>query len=572
MSSTDANVKIKMTGVDNASRVVDRVSRSTRNMANQINMNDRFMSRHRRTIQQVGFQVGDFATQIAGGQSAMLAFTQQGGQLLQFFGPFGAAAAGLLAVFGSMAIAVTRSGKSLSDLAPMMGILQDEFAALGAAITKSKEILIDFANLVVNNLDRITVIAGTIVAFFAVKWVAAFVAARVATFSLIGALSLLKTAMLRFLPTAILIGLGELVFRFIQLKKAVGSFGGVLGLIGELFSEFIDRIETGLVSLAAGFKSFVYGMEMGWRNALAGMLEGFRDFLDGVTSMLPTDGVVLGPFRAFNFLIEKSTSSLNTQANALRESAASYGDLSEALADISLKTAQSMSAPFKTLEKIRELVADDAQIDVRNFFKGVEEGADGASGKTDKLSKSMSKIQSIVKSGLESVFQAAFQGADKAVEALRKMGLELLKVVAKMQLYQFLAKAMPNIFGHGGFAPLVNATGQVTKFAQGGVVNGPTPFPMANGMGVMGEAGPEAIMPLSRGPDGKLGVKGGGANVTIQIVNNSQSNIRRETTTDSSGQRIERLIIDAVGRGMTNGQLDTPMIGRFGDKPVKKVR
>lgn len=49
--------------------------------------------------------------------------------------------------------------------------------------------------------------------------------------------------------------------------------------------------------------------------------------------------------------------------------------------------------------------------------------------------------------------------------------------------------------------------GEVTAFANGGVVDRPTNFSFAGGMGLMGEAGPEAIMPLTRGPDGKLGVR-----------------------------------------------------------------
>lgn len=59
------------------------------------------------------------------------------------------------------------------------------------------------------------------------------------------------------------------------------------------------------------------------------------------------------------------------------------------------------------------------------------------------------------------------------------------------------------------------AGGKVVPFASGGLVNGPTLFPMAGGLGLMGEAGPEAIVPLRRGRDGRLGVAGGGT-----VVNN----------------------------------------------------
>ncbi|GGX47885.1 tail protein [Tateyamaria omphalii] len=62
--------------------------------------------------------------------------------------------------------------------------------------------------------------------------------------------------------------------------------------------------------------------------------------------------------------------------------------------------------------------------------------------------------------------------------------------------------------------------GRVMPFASGGVVSSATPFGMRGGMGVMGEAGPEAIMPLARGPDGKLGVRGGGGQGGPTVVMN----------------------------------------------------
>jgi hypothetical protein len=61
--------------------------------------------------------------------------------------------------------------------------------------------------------------------------------------------------------------------------------------------------------------------------------------------------------------------------------------------------------------------------------------------------------------------------------------------------------------------------GNVIPFANGGVVSSPTMFPMARGMGLMGEAGPEAIMPLQRGADGKLGVRAGGGGQGGVVIN-----------------------------------------------------
>jgi TP901 family phage tail tape measure protein/lambda family phage tail tape measure protein len=66
-----------------------------------------------------------------------------------------------------------------------------------------------------------------------------------------------------------------------------------------------------------------------------------------------------------------------------------------------------------------------------------------------------------------------------------------------------------NAFGANGIIP----------FAKGGIVNSPTVFPFAKGVGLMGEAGPEAILPLKRGADGSLGVmaSGGGGNTNVVV-------------------------------------------------------
>lgn len=62
--------------------------------------------------------------------------------------------------------------------------------------------------------------------------------------------------------------------------------------------------------------------------------------------------------------------------------------------------------------------------------------------------------------------------------------------------------------------------GHVIPFAAGGVVDRPTIFPISGGTGLMGEAGPEAILPLRRGADGKLGVAAAGTGAAInQTIN-----------------------------------------------------
>jgi phage-related minor tail protein len=84
-------------------------------------------------------------------------------------------------------------------------------------------------------------------------------------------------------------------------------------------------------------------------------------------------------------------------------------------------------------------------------------------------------------------------------------------------------------------------------FAKGGVVASPTRFPMRGGQGIMGEAGPEAIMPLARGPDGRLGVQAGGGRPVTVVMN--------ITTPDVQGfQRSQTQVAAQVGRALARGQ------------------
>ena len=115
----------------------------------------------------------------------------------------------------------------------------------------------------------------------------------------------------------------------------------------------------------------------------------------------------------------------------------------------------------------------------------------------------------------------------------------------------FLFNANGNAFNRSGVQPFANG-GAFTN----SVVNSPTMFAFANGgaLGVMGEAGPEAIMPLHRGSDGSLGVRleggmsGGGANININIINNSNASARTESRETNSGTQIDVIIDEIVAQ------------------------
>lgn len=109
--------------------------------------------------------------------------------------------------------------------------------------------------------------------------------------------------------------------------------------------------------------------------------------------------------------------------------------------------------------------------------------------------------------------------------------------------------------GQQSLVPLAKGgafSGGVEYFAKGGtftnsIVNSPTLFKAAKGLGVMGEAGPEAIMPLKRDSNGTLGVRSSSSNVEVVVNNYSGEKAQTKETTDSRGnKRIEVIVGEAV--------------------------
>lgn len=122
-----------------------------------------------------------------------------------------------------------------------------------------------------------------------------------------------------------------------------------------------------------------------------------------------------------------------------------------------------------------------------------------------------------------SVLTNALKGAvvnGKSLEdTLRGIGLSLAGMALDAGLKP-LQGLIGNLFSGalGGILPF--AKGGVTPFASGGIVASPTYFPNGGGIGLMGEAGSEAIMPLSRTADGRLGVAAGGGKGGVHVVMN----------------------------------------------------
>jgi phage-related minor tail protein len=157
-----------------------------------------------------------------------------------------------------------------------------------------------------------------------------------------------------------------------------------------------------------------------------------------------------------------------------------------------------------------------------------------------------SRLSGRFASDLTRAFEDAALKGRSLADVLRQLAFSLSSQTLEAALAP-LTKALG-----GGLAELVGGgLKSVSPFASGGVITSPVSFPLgARHLGLAGEAGPEAILPLTRGRDGRLGVRTEGhsqpINVTFNVTAHDAQSFRR-----SEGQ-IAAMLHRVVGRGARN--------------------
>jgi len=218
-----------------------------------------------------------------------------------------------------------------------------------------------------------------------------------------------------------------------------------------------------------------------------------------------------GPIKALKRQIELSKALFGLEGDARREQEV-YMQLKFQNQDADIKAKESQ------LRSLSELVAEEERR-TRVF----EEQREVQKEVADTIANSMGDALMSMVDGTKSV-KDAFKSM--AAEIIK----ELYRIYVVKQITGMISGGIDSFMGFNASASAngnVFSNGNLVPYADGGVVGGPTYFPMNDGRtGLMGEAGPEAIMPLKRGKDGKLGVQaeGGAGDVIIHQNFNFQAN------------------------------------------------
>lgn len=175
----------------------------------------------------------------------------------------------------------------------------------------------------------------------------------------------------------------------------------------------------------------------------------------------------------------------------------------------------------------------------------------------DSLTQSLSRSSESFGKSIVSAFSRGVIEGKRFEDTLRSIGRSMTSSLLKSALKPLQSgisellgsgvKSLAGLLG-GGLGGIGGASVPVAPFAEGGIVASPSYFPTGRGLGLMGESGAEAILPLSRGPDGRLGVRAGGGtarplSVTVQVATPDAESFRR------SEAQVSAAIARAVARG-----------------------
>ena len=246
-----------------------------------------------------------------------------------------------------------------------------------------------------------------------------------------------------------------------------------------------------------------------------------------------------------------------------------------------LEIARALTPEAEMRVRIKQANPEQSQGTLDSLFK-----TEQAVTKAEELKSQMQGVASTIGDAFSTAFQGIINGSVSAQDALAgffqsvgqnfvKMAMDIIAKQMTMIVLGFLMKALGLAPKGGGsekgldFATMDQYTspttslglpefaangaifsGGIAKFATGGIVNGPTLFPFADGgamqMGLMGEAGPEAILPLQRGADGALGVRAAMGGNGMGGSSSPVLNMNFETSTINGVEYVSRDQLEAA--------------------------
>jgi len=265
----------------------------------------------------------------------------------------------------------------------------------------------------------------------------------------------------------------------------------------------------------------------------------------------------------------------------LEEALAPFKEAKEAVVDWQTTLADNLSLALMNTQKFSdeaaiilgqlaaqfiELSASSALNGFEEFGRALGEGKDAA----ESLQAAMAAMAQQILRQLPMMFLQA--GLQLIANGQWQLGIGFIAAAGSSAIISGYVDGASKAARKNAQGGVYDEYGQAARaFAAGGtftnqIVNQPTYFRHGGGLGLMGEAGPEAILPLRKMASGNLGVEAGsgGTNVIVNIINNSGAEVSQEEKTGPGGNKqIDVIIGSLVNNHIASGKADRVMGSRY---------
>lgn len=505
-----------------------------------------FMARNRTVMQQTGFQVGDFAVQVAGGTSAMVAFSQQGSQLLGVFGAWGAVAGAAVATLGPLAASFLSAGDSadsfkdaLEAVNDSLQRLEDREGGVGRALALREaeldaQALVEALQGIVDSSFFEPAITGTAQvrrnlretredarglndrlaeAANAVGYKAQAEALREANSEIIEAFGGIEN-MDRAQADVV-----ENVYLSIRAYEQLGAE----------VSKVADQVSALAFAGAQRAESFGYATPL--QDAISGFEQGGA---------------------GLSFSSGGSRSSSRPPGSSGRS-----GGGRSASSQFTAEQREVKRIIEQTRTEVEKYNAEAARLnDLHSRGKIDADTFERAMGRLDEQLDDTKRASLDLSDTFGQTFASIITGADSASNALRGLGNQILNQVVSTSVSGFAGAVGGAIGDSGALGKVGNAfLSSIGARAIGGPVSRGTPY-------LVGERGPEVIVPRQ---NGTVNPGVGGDPVTVNVT--TQQGMEANVTRSNGGRTVDVVVRGLVNEMIATGRADGALGGRFGLRP-----
>jgi hypothetical protein len=532
-------------------------------------------------LQQAGYQVGDFAVQVSGGQNALMAFGQQGSQLAGVFGPMGAVVGAGIAIVAAFGVAIQKTtgiGVDFNKTLEETNTAIKSYIDLASSASDRAKDFYTNAQLMAESSSGVL---RELIQIERLKAFESIMDLNTAIYRTVGPTNMFHKSLNE--STTALLGIGntssrardrinEVVDSFISLRRASNleeSFAAATQLRDQ-FTAIVGPIE---------------GMNSSQR-------EFYENLLLSIQKM-ELLGAAVNSTQSLGVLLKDVISDIKIEMDGAASSA-----------DLMAKRMLESARAFMRVQLASRQARVQAAVDVANQRSGGGRGGAQGAGSTDierilmamggedvgktktasavgrattvakeaaravdmHVSPSFLRLQSIqeeVSSGIESGFMSMVDGTKSVKDAFRSMASEIIKELYRIFVVKRITGMISGFIGGMSGVGMTNAPAvnplqglsgsqMLPARAMGGQVTGGRPY-------MVGERGPEMIVPQRNGnvvPNNQLGGGGVTVNQTINVSTGVQQTVRAEIKTlmPQIAEASKAAVADAVRRGGSYGR------------------